>query len=92
MKENDFLETLDKEKKLLKEKIRQKTAVYILGGLGFVAGLAWNEAIKGLIDFLFPLKKDTLIAKFIYAIIITLILVIVSVYILKTPSKEDKNR
>jgi len=65
----------------LKSQAREKTANLILAGFGFVAGLAWNEAIKSLIDTIFVLNKDTLLAKFVYAILVTILIVFVSTYI-----------
>jgi len=54
---------------------------YIAAALGLVAGLAWNEAIKALIDYVFPLSKNTLIAKFSYAGLITLVVVLITIYL-----------
>jgi len=51
---------------------------YILTALGLVAGLAWNEAIQGLVATLFPFGKNSVVAQFIYAIIITIVVVVVS--------------
>lgn len=80
------------ESERIKKEIRQKTIGYILTAFGLVAGLAWNEAIKGLIEYFFPLNKNTILAKFIYAIIITLVVVIVSVYVMRLlgGNKEGK--
>lgn len=73
----------------IRTEIKQKIATYILAGFGLVAGLAWNEAIKGLIDKIFPLASaGGLLAKFIYAVVITIIIVILSIYILKTDKKD----
>jgi hypothetical protein len=68
---------------------RERTTNLILAGFGFVAGLAWNEAIKSLIDTLFVIEKDSLLAKFIYAIVVTILVVIVSYFFskLNTPKK-----
>lgn len=71
------------ESELLRREIRKRTADYIFAALGFVVGLAWNEAIKGLIEYLFPLTRDTVLAKFIYAGILTLVLVVFTVYIMR---------
>lgn len=55
---------------------RAKTFGYISAALGFVAGLAWNEAIAAAIDAAFPLAKDTVAVKFLYAVAVTVAVVI----------------
>jgi len=73
------------------EELRKRTFGYITTAFGLVAGLAWNEAIKAVIENFFPMDKNGMIAKFVYAIVITIILVIISVYILKSDkAKETK--
>ncbi|MCX6781370.1 MAG: DUF5654 family protein [Candidatus Magasanikbacteria bacterium] len=67
----------EKTDKLTKELHRQVSG-YVLAGLGVVAGLAWNEAIKSMIDYIFPLAQTGVFAKLIYAIIVTTIIVIAS--------------
>lgn len=59
------------------KEIRGKSITYIGTAFGLVAGLAWNEAITGMIDAFFPSGDNTVIAKFIYAIILTVVVVIV---------------
>ena len=54
---------------------------YLTAGFGFVAGLAWNEAITSLIDEVFPLARNTVLAKFLYAGILTLVVAIVAIYV-----------
>ncbi len=70
--------------------IRQKTFGYILAGFGFVAGLAWNDAIKSFIDYLFPAPSDVLLSKFVYAFAVTLIAVFMGMYFLNGSDKETK--
>jgi len=65
----------------IKNELRGKTLGYISGALGFVAGLAWNEAITTMIDNLFPLSKDTVTVKFIYAALVTVLVVILVRYL-----------
>jgi len=48
----------------IKKEIRQRTLGYILAAFGLVAGLAWNEAIKSFIEYLFPVSKNTFPVKF----------------------------
>jgi uncharacterized BrkB/YihY/UPF0761 family membrane protein len=67
----------------LQKEIRGRTVGYIGGAFGLVAGLAWNEAITTLINQLFPVAKDSLLIKFLYAIILTIVVVIVIKYIEK---------
>jgi hypothetical protein len=72
------------------EELRKRSFGYITTAFGLVAGLAWNEAIKAFIERFFPMSTGGMIAKFVYAVLITVILVFVSVYILKVPEKESK--
>ena len=73
----------------LKKEVRKKTIGYISAGLGLVAGLAWNEAIKDLINVLFPLEENSVIAKFIYAIVMTLVVVVMTLYLIKKEKKKE---
>jgi hypothetical protein len=73
----------------IKNEFRKKIVGYIVAAFGLVAGLAWNEAVKALIDFLFPMSQNGLWAKFIYAVIITLILVIVTIYLTRFITGEE---
>ncbi|HAS84584.1 MAG TPA: hypothetical protein DCS23_00710 [Candidatus Yonathbacteria bacterium] len=69
--------------------VRERSMTYIAGGLGIVVGLAWNEAIKSLIDYLYPASSaNSISAKFVYAIIITVIVVLVTMYIVRPPAKK----
>ena len=67
----------------LKREIKEKLVTYLTAAFGLVAGLAWNDAIKELINFIFPLESNSLIAKFIYAILITLFIIVISFYLIK---------
>jgi len=65
------------------EEIGKQAITYITAAMGLVVGLAWNEAVKSLIEFLFPADANTILAKFIYAGFITLILVVITYYLNK---------
>jgi len=71
------------ESEEIKKEIRQRTIGYILTALGLVAALAWNEAIKSFIEHFFPISRNTLLAKFIYAIVLTFIVVIFSISLMR---------
>lgn len=67
----------------VKKQIKNQTTGYFTAALGLVAGLAWNDAIKALIEALFPFNQSGILIKFIYAIIITIIVVLLSRYLLR---------
>lgn len=77
------------QKKKVTSEIRERIASYVVAAFGFVAGLAWNDAIRTLIDTLFPLRKDTLIVKFLYATLVTIVVVIISMIILRVMKKNS---
>ncbi len=83
------VEKLKEEGARIRREIRERVVGYIAAALGLVAGLAWNEAIKALIEYLFPLGQDTLFAKFLYAVLITIIVVAVTVYLLRLVKKPE---
>lgn len=63
----------------LTRQVWQQTVSLILGGLSLVAALAWNDAVISLFKELFPETNGSLIAKFSYAVVVTVVIVIVSV-------------
>lgn len=81
---------IKKEGEELRREVRKRTVTYITAALGLVVGLAWNEAIKSVIEYLFPLSQNTMAAKLIYALVMTTILVFTTAYILKEPKEENK--
>ncbi len=87
----DIKEKIKNESKQIKKEVSQRVLGYILAAFGLVAGLAWNEAIKGFIEYLFPLSKNTVLVKFIYAVVITIVVVIVSIYLARLFSDKEKN-
>ena len=66
-----------------REKFKKQTIGYLMAAFGLVAGLAWNDAIKSLIEFLFPLSGSSIWIKFIYAVAITILVFVVGNYVLK---------
>lgn len=73
----------------LNKELKGKTVGYISGALGLVAGLAWNDAIANMIDILFPLSKDSIGIKFLYAIIVTVVVVVLIMNIERIINKEE---
>lgn len=76
----------------IQKEVREKTAGYIITGFSLVAGLAWNDAIKSFIEKFFPDPGNGIKAKFIYASIITILVVIVSLYLTKLFKIEKKGK
>lgn len=72
--------------------VRKQVVSYVLAGFGVVAGLAWNEAIKSFIEFVFPLSQNGLRAKFLYAAIITVVIVVVSMYLVKLVKSDEEKK
>lgn len=75
------------EQQSVREQVRAQTVGYIATALGLVAGLSWNDAIKTFIENIFPLSKDTVWAKFIYAILVTVFVIAITRYLLRITKK-----
>ena len=73
----------------LRKEIAEKTVGYILAAFSFVAGLAWNDAIKSFIDQFFPANKNGVFIKLVYAVIITIIIVLVTVLLVRFTQKKE---
>jgi len=67
-----------KKRAALRAELREKTTGYILTALGLVAGLAWNDAITSFIKYFFPTDTNGIMIKFIYAIVVTIAVVIIT--------------
>jgi len=68
--------------------VKEKMLTLILGAFALVAALAWNDAIQTLFNTLFP-KSNGLIGKFIYALIITVIVVVISLRLKKISEEKE---
>ncbi len=87
------INSLKSKTKIIGESFRSKVLGYILAGFGLVAGLAWNDAIKALIDHLFPAGEgSSLTAKFIYALVVTVMVVIVTIILAKVFKTESEEK
>lgn len=73
----------------IKKQIHERSVGYIVSAMGFVAGLAWNDAIKSTIEALVPLKENTVWAKLLYALIVTGVIAFVSAYLLRPPKEQE---
>ncbi len=84
-------EKLTREQLRFRREARNQTITLIVTSFSFVAGLAWNEAVKSAIEVLFP-TGNGLTAKITYALFLTLIVVVVSYFLtrLKHPGEEGE--
>ena len=74
----------------LKKEFRERVTGYLLGAFGLVAGLAWNDAIQESIRVFFPLDNKGLLAKFFYAVVMTVVLVLLSTHIMRWAGGQDE--
>lgn len=72
-----------------KKEFKKQTLGYVTAAFGLVAALAWNDAITALIEHWFSMEKNSISAKFVYALIVTLIVVIISFYLAKLFKEEN---
>jgi hypothetical protein len=83
-KEED--EKTPKQKRMHKELIAT-FATFVTAAFGFVAALAWNEAVKAAINrYIEP--GSGLKSQFIYAIFVTVLAVLVSYYLSRAAADE----
>jgi hypothetical protein len=68
----------------------KKITELFLTALGLVAALAWNEAIQSLVKYFFP-QNEGLLIKFLYAVLLTGVLVLVSWRLNKLMKKFKKS-
>ncbi len=77
------------ERARLSNEMRERTIGYIAGALGLVAGLAWNDAIKTLIEYFFPLSSQNISVKITYAFFITFVVVFATIYLMRLSRGVD---
>ncbi len=85
-------EKLKEQSAAVKREVKKQLLTYIIASLGLVAGLAWNEAIKALIEYFFPASQNTLLAKFLYAVGVTMLIVVVSYYLAELIKKDQEKK
>jgi len=69
-----------------KTEVIEKIAALITAAFGLVAALAWNGAIQELFKLIFG-EQSTLVAMFVYAVVVTIIAVIAVVLIGRAAAK-----
>jgi len=69
--------------------IKRQMLTLLIGGLGLVAGLAWNDAVRSLFARVFP-EGDGLAYKFGYAVLVTAVVVFLSIRLRKMAGEKGK--
>lgn len=84
-------EKLREERKAIAFTVRDKMAASIIGAFGLIAGLAWNDAVKSAIEYFYPPGAGGIASKFIYAVLVTLVVAIFIYVVSKwlAPKKPD---
>lgn len=74
----------------LKSEAIEKIAALITVAFGLVAALAWNGAIKAIFAEVFG-DPDELVAMLVYAIVVTVIAVMMTIWIARVAEKAKPN-
>jgi high-affinity Fe2+/Pb2+ permease len=67
----------------MKAEVLDKIATLITAAFGLVAALAWNGAIRAIFETLFG-SADNLTAMLVYAVVVTIIAILVTIWIART--------
>lgn len=79
-------EELRNEMHTLSGTVVEKVSTLIISAFGFVAALAWNNAIQKVIS-LFLATSSEVFGLVVYAIIVTVIAVVITVYLTRVSQK-----
>ena len=75
----------------MKTEVTEKLAALITAAFGLVAALAWNGAIQAIFKAVFG-SADSIPAMLTYAVIVTIIAVLVTIWIARTVARSKKSR
>lgn len=78
------------ETQRIESEAKKQLLTYLVSAFSFIAGLAWNEAIKSIIEVMFPGGMESIYAKIIYAMCITLFVVVATIFLTRL-LKEKKD-
>ena len=71
----------------MKKDVMEKLAALITAAFGLVAALAWNDTIKTIFKSIFG-TADSIAAMLVYAVVVTIIAVVVTIQIAKAAEKS----
>jgi uncharacterized BrkB/YihY/UPF0761 family membrane protein len=67
----------------VKDATREQMLGFVTAALSLVAGLAWNDAITSAIKEVFPVGASNIWAKFVYAVLVTVVVVALTLIVRK---------
>jgi hypothetical protein len=73
----------------MKNEVIEKLAALITAAFGLIAALAWNGAIKAIFAKIFS-EAEGLVQMLVYAVVVTIIAVIATLWIGKASAKAKK--
>lgn len=73
--------------KSMRLQVVEQVAALMSAAFAFIAALAWNSAIVGLVNTYFPSGNNGWISLMLYAVIVTIIAVFAVIYITKVANK-----
>ena len=81
----------DEKEEPLKVVVLDKIAALITAAFGLIAALAWNDAIKLIFKTMFG-ESDSIGPMLIYAIIVTIVAVILTIIVARSVVNAKKNK
>jgi len=73
----------------MKKEVIDKLAALITAAFGLIAALAWNSTIQAVFNEVFG-ESSTIIAMIVYAVVVTIIAVIATIYIGKIAEQKTE--
>jgi flagellar biogenesis protein FliO len=86
------IQNLRETEKNIRTEVWGRMITALMAAFGFVIALAWNDAVKAGIEYFVPMNKQELAFKFLYAIIVTLVVGILGYYVSKLQAKKEENK
>jgi len=75
---------------IAEQTVSQATKTLIVAALALVASLAWNDAITSSIKAIWPNSNKSLIGAYIYALTITVVVVLIAKLVMWRPKKKTE--
>lgn len=85
------LKSEEQKREKLAEQVVDRISTLAIASLGLVAALAWDDSVKSIFQLIFPQAQSNVIAKLIYAFVVTLIAVLVTLFLARSArAAKDK--